>query len=851
MGSYNGLQVTELDSHANMSVAGNGTTVIAKSGNFATVTPFSPDLPVLEKVEIGDAAMCYDDPVTLRTYILVMRNALLIPTMNHNLLPPFLVREAGLFLDETPKHQAVSPSIDNHSIYDSRTGMRIHLQLQGIFSYFVTRPLSLEEQENWEAYPLVSITPDGDSWDPHSSHFAEEEAAMVDHYGVLVERTSNKDSLIFGSADVSAADVSPMTWDRFDEMASHVALDDPVYGYAFDGDELSRLASDGIRLQLASLDVGIFANGIMERAHISHASMAMGSVSIVDDACEIFEKYEPTTRDKSASIAAVTAKRSGGVNAEHLSKIFCIPHDDAARTLSVTTQLVRHNPDSSLSRNATTNDRALRYRKIKSNFFTDTLFATAKAKSTRGNICGQVFASDKAFVYFVPMKDQRSYFSALKQFAKEVGAPEVLVCDSHPTQKKRDVKEFCVQIGTTLRVLEAETQWANRAELYVGLLKEATRKDMRATGSPLVLWDYCMERRALIFQVTAKKLFQLNGTNPHTATFGTEADISHLCVFGWYEWVYYRDQSASYPYQKECLGRCLGPAKNEGNIMAQWVLKENGRVVPRRTLRRLTQAESVPSNEVESTKRATYNASITRILGDSVAVPVGPLPDPQEEDPYDLEPYGDDVHDDVPLMPEADFVDAAGKPMLQQSFTDTLINVDVLLPKGDSDALAKVMRRSVDANGKVIGSFNENPLLNTILYECEFEDGLTKEYTANMIASNIYEESDADGHSSLLLYHIVDHKRSGDAISMEDKYFVTKTGTKRIRQTTVGWKLLVQWSDGSRQWIALRILKESNPVQVAEYAFARGLGDEPAFAWWIPYTLRKRDVIVSAVNSRL
>jgi hypothetical protein len=35
-----------------------------------------------------------------------------------------------------------------------------------------------------------------------------------------------------------------------------------------------------------------------------------------------------------------------------------------------------------------------------------------------------------------------------------------------------------------------------------------------------------MEVRALIFQITAKKLFQLNGTNPHTMTFGAEADIS-------------------------------------------------------------------------------------------------------------------------------------------------------------------------------------------------------------------------------------------------------------------------------------------------------------------------------------
>jgi hypothetical protein len=42
-------------------------------------------------------------------------------------------------------------------------------------------------------------------------------------------------------------------------------------------------------------------------------------------------------------------------------------------------------------------------------------------------------------------------------------------------------------------------------------------------------------------------------------------------------------------------------------------------------------------------------------------------------------------------MPEADLVNAAGRPMIQQSFTDTLINVDVLLPKGEGNALAKVM----------------------------------------------------------------------------------------------------------------------------------------------------------------
>jgi hypothetical protein len=93
-------------------------------------------------------------------------------------------------------------------------------------------------------------------------------------------------------------------------------------------------------------------------------------------------------------------------------------------------------------------------------------------------------------------------------------------------------KSFVPKLGQHLGFLEAQTQWANRAELYVGLIKEATRKDMQATGSPLVLWDFCMERRALIFQITAKKLFQLNGTNPYTMTFGTDADILNLCQFG-------------------------------------------------------------------------------------------------------------------------------------------------------------------------------------------------------------------------------------------------------------------------------------------------------------------------------
>ena len=230
------------------------------------------------------------------------------------------------------------------------------------------------------------------------------------------------------------------------------------------------------------------------------------------------------------------------------------------------------------------------------------------------------------------MKKEADYILALKEFAKDVGAPDVLTCDSARTEKKREVKDFCTQIGTTLHILEAETQWANQAELFCGLVKEATCKYLCCSGCPIVLWDYCMEWRVLIFQVTAKKLFQLHGSNPHTATFGTQADISNLCLFGWYEWVYYRDKTARYPFQKECLGRCLGPARNEGNVMANWILTQLGTVIPRRTIRQLTADELFDSNEVEAHKRASYTADITQNLGDSVKLPVGPLPEMVEPD---------------------------------------------------------------------------------------------------------------------------------------------------------------------------------------------------------------------------
>jgi hypothetical protein len=337
-----------------------------------------------------------------------------------------------------------------------------------------------------------------------------------------------------------------------------------------------------------------------------------------------------------------------------------------------------------------------------------------------------------------------------------------------------------------------------------------------------------MECRALVYQVTAKNLFQLNGITPHTFTFGTDADISNLCRFG-HEWVYFHENLAAFPFQKEQLARYLGPAKNEDNEMAQWVLKDNGKVVPQWSIRHLSAAKLAPSNEDEHSKRENFSTSICGLLGDSISLPATPLPN-LIDDYWEMEPYGDDVEDAIAFH-EADLTDTAGKPFTQHSLADTLINAKVLLPNDYGTALARVVNCVVGPDSKLIGEYKDNPLLNSLLYECKFNDGTVKEYAVNTIASNIFIESDEDGFSSSILYHIVDHKSSGEAVKMADKYFLTSNGTKHMRQTTQGWMFLVEWSNGSRQWINLKLLKESNPVQVAEYATSCNITEEPAFAW--------------------
>ena len=173
------------------------------------------------------------------------------------------------------------------------------------------------------------------------------------------------------------------------------------------------------------------------------------------------------------------------------------------------------------------------------------------------------------------------------------------------------------------------------------------------------------------------------------------------------------------------------------------------------------------------------------------------------------------------------------------------------LPRdGEGPELARVVKRLRDKNGIPIGTANDNPILDTRIYEVEYLDGHRTALAANAIAENMFAQVDDDGHWTMLLQAIVDHRVNGREVKKDDAFITSPNGGRRRRETTKGWEILLQWKDGSTTWEMLKDVKECYPVQIAEYAAQRKISEEPAFAWWVPHVIKKRERIIAKVKSK-
>jgi hypothetical protein len=118
-----------------MPVVGTGADVLVDHNRTCEASSYSPDYEPME-VPLVDAAVRSDRYG--RVYIRLIQNALYVPSLDHNLLPPFMMREAGVIVKDNTNIQLDDPSEEDHALTFSETGFRIPLSLWEVLSYFCT-----------------------------------------------------------------------------------------------------------------------------------------------------------------------------------------------------------------------------------------------------------------------------------------------------------------------------------------------------------------------------------------------------------------------------------------------------------------------------------------------------------------------------------------------------------------------------------------------------------------------------------------------------------------------------------------------------------------------------------------
>ena len=168
-----------------MPVVGKNAFIMHYTGRRVDVSPFTPDYDSIQDVPVVDAAVYYICPYSGTEALLIICNALHVPSMTNNLIPPFIIREAGVILNDTPKIHVKDPTADDHALIFPSDDFRIPLKLHGIFSYFNTRAPT--DQEVRECENVHLLTPEN-RWDPHDPAYSHNEDAIMDWEGNVKDK---------------------------------------------------------------------------------------------------------------------------------------------------------------------------------------------------------------------------------------------------------------------------------------------------------------------------------------------------------------------------------------------------------------------------------------------------------------------------------------------------------------------------------------------------------------------------------------------------------------------------------------------------------------------------------------
>jgi len=538
----------------------------------------------------------------------------------------------------------------------------------------------------------------------------------------------------------------------------------------------------------------------------------------------------------------ISTKRHTDTTPEDLSELWGISVQQAQMTLHATTQHHVRSALMPLSRRYRV-DRMFLPRTLRCIVASDTM--DLRCESLDHNRHCQVFGTKFMFAAAYPIRRKADCDLALKQFITDWGAPIQMITDGsrEQTAPNSSFRQRLLKNSITPHTAGPYRPNSNPAETVIREIRKRWYRTVFRTNCPRCLWNYAIPYICRVMSHTASNAANLGGRTPVEALTGDTPDISELLDFAFYDRVWHKENAG---LAEPKLGRFLGISHQIGNLMSFWILPESGIPISCTTVSRVTPVEA--QMDMNKDRFRKFDESIGRKFKEPRLLVSGDKPD--------LGDWAQLLQDDEDFAEEfAKVADNENVVEADDEFSpdtyDQYLNSELALDRGgEHPQLARVTKRLKDKDGLPIGTAHSNPLLDTRLYEVEFLDGHSIALSANVIATNIFAQVDSEGHRHVLFDTIIDVRRDGSEVKEDEAFIVSSNGVKRRKETTRGWEILVQWKDGSTTWNKLKDLKQAYPVELAEYAVANRIDHFPAFAWWVPYTLKKKARIVSKIKSK-
>ena len=595
------------------------------------------------------------------------------------------------------------------------------------------------------------------------------------------------------------------------------------------------IAAASTRLPLASVSFNHQATELMEDCH--DPQVVLSSISTALD-----EK----TFDKMLLSKLVTEKRHSPITPEEVAKKFGIGLDTAKKTLQVTTQRGIRHAIHPIHRHYRTDHLDLHRKRLKGKWFLDTL--VARHQSLSGNKYLHVFTNGE-FTKAFPVPERTSQFVAdsLQNFADDVGVPEFLVFDGAQEFMglKTPFRRLCNHLKVTPLPTEPGKKNQNHAaEFEIGALKKRWRQRRTQKGLSSRLWDYGMVHDAeLLSRYSRGK----HGRTGFETVTGDTPDISEHCDFEFGDIVWFkRHGKLSEERDNAELGLWLGVSHRVGSDMCYWILPVSGVVGSYTTVQHVTQEDYATGGIREQLDE--FQTHLQARLND----PNFELQPEHGTNDFYLDDLPVDpahpVNDSPPDCEDDEFPET--EPSEEDEGVDGHLQAEVVIDTEDGPQFGRVVERARHPDGRKIGSPHRNPMLDTREYLVEFPDQSRHRYYANTIAENLYSQCDSSGYRFRVLEEIIDHRQTDAALVGDARFRTLRNGMRVPIKSTRGHQFCVKFKGNETEWLDVKTVKESNPIEAAEFAVAMGLADEPAFSWWVKDVLRHKASIISKVKSK-